>query len=288
MAKRKPGSASKQSDKTKRLKLARNRARKGYCIVAEGDSWFNYIIQKDVIDYLIEPPHKMPIVSVAKPGHMLIDMTYGTEVHEANGKRKRKEDQQITNTLSVVNKYKPKAFLFSGGGNDVAGPELIGYLRHASQNNGKVDWPRVTSLIQDTYGQAYRDLFAKVDEKSPGIQFITHGYTHPFPDGRGAKFPIGRFQVSGPWLGPAFHKMGYVNDTDNFNDIVKMMNLFNDTLQDIASENERFHALDLREIIPINATNYKEWWANELHLKAKGFKAVAGAFAEKMKELGVP
>lgn len=266
--------------KKRTLQLGDRRAERGRCIVAEGDSWFHYIIQKDVIDFLIDK-HKMPIRSVADPGHMLMDMAYGMAIHERKrGKRKALKDQQITQTLAEVQQLQPKVFLFSGGGNDLAGPELLSFLIHKTAEPGRIDWPRIEHLINHTYANAYRHLHRLVNQKRAGIHFVTHGYAHPYPDGRNAKIGLGLLKSFGPWLRPSFHRMGHENDNDNFRDMSRMIDLFNDMLDGLSEELVNFHYVDLRQAIPTTKANYTDWWSNELHPSRDGFIAAADAIAK--------
>lgn len=266
--------------KKQTLRLGHRRAERGRCIVAEGDSWFHYILQKDVIDFLIDK-HKMPIHSMADPGHMLMDMAYGMDIHERKrGKRKAPEDQQITETLAQVTKLQPKVFLFSGGGNDLAGPELLSYLIHKAAEPGRIDWPRIEHLINHTYANAYRHLHRLVNQKRAGIHFVTHGYAHPYPDGRAAKIGLGLLKSFGPWLRPPFLRMGHENNNANFRDMARMIDLFNDMLGGLSNELANFHHVDLRKAIPTTKTNYEDWWSNELHPSRAGFIAAADAIAK--------
>jgi len=277
------GSPAQVALKKKVLQRGAARAKVGQCIVAEGDSWFDYVVQPDLVDHLIDK-HDLPIISVAHHGHILMDMVYGMELDRFS-EREPGDKQQLKTTLDKVEKFQPKVFLFSGGGNDIAGPELMGFLLPAEEKGPKINWPRLQETIDGTYAQAFRRLHAKVNEKRPGIHFVTHGYANPFPDGRSVYLIRGLFEVAGPWLKGPFEAMGYSKEIDNFPDMVRMMGMLNDMLKRLSQQLKNFHYVDLRNAIPTTADNFEDWWDNELHPTQEGFKAGAAELAKTIKPL---
>ena len=96
-------------------------------IVAEGDSWFDYPVELDILDHL-KRDYRYEIFKVAEAGDALENMVYGTEFASNFSRRM----PPIETTLSAIEQYQPKVSLFSGGGNDIAGSELTSYLSHKS------------------------------------------------------------------------------------------------------------------------------------------------------------
>ena len=94
-------------------------------LVAEGDSWFDYLPGLDILDHL-KWEHGYKIKKHSDGGDTLENMVYGTE-YRRNWNRRT---PQINETLDAIKKYQPKVFLFSGGGNDFAGDELDAYFNH--------------------------------------------------------------------------------------------------------------------------------------------------------------
>ena len=97
-------------------------------IVAEGDSWFNYPLKKDIIDYLTEKGYA--IKRFSKPGDTLENMIYGTGYVKKKDRVYHSGALSLQETLNAVRTHKPKIVLFSGGGNDIVGSEIIAYLNH--------------------------------------------------------------------------------------------------------------------------------------------------------------
>lgn len=85
-------------------------------LVAEGDSWFDYLPGRDLIDCL-RVRHGYRIDNFAKAGDTLENMIYGSGIT----RRFERVEPTITPVLWRIQSVKPKAFLFSGGGNDIAG-----------------------------------------------------------------------------------------------------------------------------------------------------------------------
>ncbi|MGL6095167.1 MAG: hypothetical protein ACRC7O_05105, partial [Fimbriiglobus sp.] len=92
-----------------------NRA-KGLVLVAEGDSWFDYPapFRIDLIDELKTLGRE--IVSLAYRGDTLENMVYGT-----GGTDGDLVDPDLTRLAVLTSELKPKAVLYSAGGNDVVG-----------------------------------------------------------------------------------------------------------------------------------------------------------------------
>lgn len=94
-------------------------------LVAEGDSWFDYPVGLDILDFL-RRDFDYEIFKAAEAGDSLENMVYGTE-YKNNYTRKTPE---IEFTLTAIRNFQPRVFLFSGGGNDIAGTELEAFLNH--------------------------------------------------------------------------------------------------------------------------------------------------------------
>ena len=90
-------------------------------IVAEGDSWFDYPLHKDVIDYLIKIGYA--VSKWSKQGDELENMAYNVD--------------GLSNVLSSVSHLQPKFVILSAGGNDVVGQEIIQIQRvHPHRREG--------------------------------------------------------------------------------------------------------------------------------------------------------
>lgn len=243
-------------------------------IVAEGDSWFNYIIGKDIIWWLRHKFHH-EIFEVAYPGATLNHMAYGPDTSEV-GDRDVSAMTQLGETLFTIEEKKPRIVMLSGGGNDIAGPEFIQLLKHANAPQSGANTKVVEGLL-DSFDEAYDVMLEAIDEKLDQLNLqadiIIHGYDLPFPNGEGVG--LGPINFVGPWFHESFSTRGYpISQLDQRRNILEVfMKQFNNRLDAIAKDRPRVHYLNLRGTLPD-----EKLWANELHPKNEGFKRIAEKF----------
>lgn len=234
-------------------------------IVAEGDSWFDYLPGTDLVDCL-RNHHGYYIKNYAKAGDTLENMIYGTGINDDfDG-----TTPSIYRVLRKIDELKPNVFLFSGGGNDIAGDEFASYLNHANSNLSPLRDDYVDYMIHVVFKKYFEDLIAKVSEKSPNTHILTHGYGHTIPTGKGVNFLF--FTFAGPWLRPALTMKRIFDPSQQRAAVDTMIDSYNNMLNDLAQSNEKFHHIDLRGLL-----NPDTDWANELHLKNSAYAKAADA-----------
>lgn len=231
-------------------------------VVSEGDSWFDYKIGTDLIDCL-RRFHGYRIKNFATPGDTLENMIYGTQVN----RNYERVSPQISVVLKRLKKDQPEVFLFSGGGNDIAGDEFISFLHHADSNLGVLKNNFALSTINTNFRKYYQDLISKVLSVSSKTHIFVHGYGYARPSGKGAG--VLGIQFVGPWLRPALGKKGITPETEGKRAIEELIDLYNDMLQALDNENPNFHYVDLRAIIEDSD------WRDELHLQSSAFRLVS-------------
>jgi hypothetical protein len=245
----------------------------GPILVAKGDSWFDYAPGMDILDNLKYYYH-YSIIKLSTAGDTLENMVFGTALGHDNVRLA----SQLDTLVQCVATYQPKAVLFSGGGNDIAGEPLEAYLNH--KDSGILPLLRA-GYMNDVLGGLFQSAYQKLAERiwavRPETHIVTHGYGHPIPDGRAVfNFPFG-FHFIGPWLKPAFCKKDILDQAAAQGIIAQLIDAFNAmlaALQHLYSTNAqgRFHYIDLRqEIKPAD-------WVNELHLSDEAFRRVAAKF----------
>ncbi len=249
----------------------------GERIVAEGDSWFDYRPGLDILDHLKDKDnYNYRIKKFSSGGDTLENMVYGTE-YRPNWNRR---PPQIIETLAAIKKYKPKIFLFSGGGNDFAGHEFDSFFNHADAYPGA----NASSLIREeylnytiftVYKKAYQDLIDKVHAIDPKIHIISHGYGYAIPDGR-AVVNFFNFRFIGPWLRPTFTRKNILNRKDQKELVKILIDKFNEMLEVLSSDNQNFHYIDLRKTIK------EDDWVNEIHPYDYSFEEIAKEFHKKI------
>lgn len=239
-------------------------------IVSEGDSWFDYLPGTDLIDCL-RNQHGYYIKNYAKAGDTLENMIYGTGY---NGSFQR-TTPTIDKVLRKIGQLKPNVFLFSGGGNDIAGDEFASFLNHNSSSLPLLRSDYIDDMINIVFKKYFQDLIKKVAAVSPSTNIVVHGYGHTLPTGKGVEFLF--FNFSGPWLRPALAMKGIFDPIKQQEAVEKMINSYNEMLFDLANSNSKFHHIDLRNLLdPHND------WANELHLKNSAYARIADVIHQKI------
>lgn len=244
-------------------------------IVSEGDSWFNYSIAGfDIIDFLADIDD-FSIVRHATPGDTLENMVYGTDFKSRSFAL---IPPQFNDVLSDIELYRPRFFLFSGGGNDIAGPELESLLNHSSTGLPSLRLAQLDFLVRTTFRETYKFMLDKVWSIDPTVHIISHGYANSIPTGKGVGRILG-FNFAGPWLKPALTKKRILNTAEQIAIITTLISSFNEMLSELENEYANFHAIDFRPEF------FENDWANELHLKNSSFRRAASIFEERIRSI---
>lgn len=244
-------------------------------LVAEGDSWFDYLPGTDLIDCL-RSHHGYSIKNYGDAGDTLENMVYGTKFNKGSFKP---TEPTIYKVLRKIEQLKPSVFLFSGGGNDIAGDEFGSYLNHFETALPPLRIEYIDFMINVVFKKCCIDLISKVSEISPQTHIIMHGYGHTLPTGKGVSF-LG-FSFAGPWLRPALTSKRILKESDQVGAVEVMINSYNDMLSLLDNSTPNFHHVDLRPIIdPHND------WANELHLKNSAYARAADKINDAIRQIG--
>jgi hypothetical protein len=241
-------------------------------VVAEGDSWFDYPPGLDILDNL-KQKYKYKIHKVAEAGDSLENMSFGTKTR----RNFSRETPPLEETLAAITKYKPRVFLLSAGGNDIAGAELESYLNHGDSGLQPLRRDFAKYVFSTVARRAYENIFTRVWSLDSNIHIISHGYGYAIPDGR-AVFNFLGFNFVGPWLRPSFARKNITNTTVAEGIIVELVDLFNAMLKDLDDKHPNFHYLDLRKAIK------RDDWRNELHLYDEDFARIADIFHQEIKK----
>ena len=134
---------------------------KKYKLLADGDSWFDYPLGQDVLDYL-NNYFKHRVIKLARAGSTLNELVYGPGDLLASD-----PSQGTTRLTEVVKKLREvkdlpdqrfDAYLFSGGGNDIAGPEFFSFVNHAASRLTNPNAEVVHGVVSATFQKAYEDM----------------------------------------------------------------------------------------------------------------------------------
>jgi hypothetical protein len=235
-------------------------------VVSEGDSWFSFPGHANTIDHLdAMAKRRMSLLRLETSGDTLHNMVRG----EQRAKLRR-----------LLSNYPVDALLFSGGGNDVVGPELIDFFDYVPDGRSWRDYVRQDAL--DTRIEevkiAYTGLKQLRDQYRPKCVIVTHGYDYARPSGKPTEYWLWPIPVSvtvGPWIQNSLRARN-INAARDQQEVVNLLiDRFNEALATLADA--KFIVLDNRNVLA------KAEWSDELHPTRAGFRKIAKTFYDAVK-----
>ncbi len=265
-------------------------------IVAEGDSWFEFLFFiKDIIDHLSE---SYKIYSLAYGGDWLTNIVY---------------EGRYVEKLSVFN---PDVFLVSGGGNDLVGSDRLGIMVTAKDTCKPAyeDRTKILGCVKELYPEAdntltqkdlddflaaqkhiqpafysfihimklqYMLVFNGIHRKYPEMKIITQAYDYAIPSPKFHGFFISvhrfvnRLLGTGKWLYLPLMINGITDPILQRQLIRFMIFQFNLMFAEIALSNKNVFHIDCRGVAQQDSD-----WYDELHLKSRKFKVISNAYTE--------
>lgn len=236
-------------------------------VVSEGDSWFSYELRGNVIDRLDDPLDSAPnnqqrwaLLRLEQSGDEIVEILSG-------GQRAYLR-QEVFETFEGID-----ALLFSAGGNDIIGPDLLPLLREFEPGDLPVEDRVHRDRLDRRLGQIESLLLELIDlgaETQPDMEIYMHGYDVPERLGEPAR--LVKFRVAGPWILPHFVTRGYRDHPELIREILSyLIDRFNEMLADLARRHERFHHVDVRGVVGND-------WADEIHPNRRAAMRVAECF----------
>jgi hypothetical protein len=241
-------------------------------ILAHGDSWFDYPangniptpVETDIIAHLRTLGNPPPIIlNISHWGDATTD--------EMSRLQQDRLIDALSNSGNWMEKGKPDAILFSGGGNDIAGDRFCIFLNFYKPKEEELNKDRFNGALE-MIKASYLDLCAFRDNYAAGVPIFGHSYDFPIPDGRAICTG-----VIGPWLRPSFEHCGWYDIDANTKAIRDALVEFQQTLQHIADDHKNNFKL-----IPTQKVLQKCDWANELHPYPDGFERLAEIFLKEL------
>jgi hypothetical protein len=237
-------------------------------LVSEGDSWFQFpIYLEDVIDQL---GTEFSIWSVDAAGDTLQNMVI--------------DDAEY---LHALREQRPavRAFLFSGGGNDIVGADRGGnssimQIVRRFEPGRPAEWYLETPAFAQKLGfieGCYRAVLANVAAEFPALPVICHAYDYSIPGAPDdPRDPI----WAGPdqWIGRPMRSLG-ITDPRLQREIVRVMiDRLTQRLQTLCGGNTPGGAFPNAWHVDARGT-VRALWADELHPTDEGYGLVAARFA---------
>lgn len=242
-------------------------------VISEGDSWFSY---SDVIGQLDDPKDSgvakdqraWALLRLEKAGDEVMSILSGA---------------QRSRLREYFERWQLSALLFSGGGNDIIGPDLPPLLRDFTAGAAAADlvqfsrFERRLRQIQD----CYRELLDLLGDARQSCKVFVNAYDYVLPSDQGAEL-LGFIKISGPWLKPALEKRGIPRTL--WPDVIRLLiDAFASAIDQVAAEPRgagRLVRVETRNLV-------KGEWKDEIHPNRKGAKRVAAAFESALEGAGV-
>lgn len=234
-----------------------SRSERPRTILAEGDSWFRYIVRDAIPTYLDQDPLN-EVLNLASPGDEVRDMLSAKQLKRLTKVLKR----------GPTRRRKFDAFIFSGGGNDLLGQGRFRRWLHdyqAGMDPSALINRKALGSILDIVENGYREIISLRDRHSPTTMMYLHSYDFAQPSGEGV---CGK----GPWLKPSLTSRG-VPAGMQFDVVKSFLETFKLKIYRIARTSNNVR------VVPTQGTLNSSEWANEIHPKARGFRKIASKFA---------
>jgi len=242
-------------------------------ILSEGDSWFSFA---DVVGRL-DDPQDLGDPKYQRPWCLLRLERAGDEVMTilSGAQRSKLRD--------YFSRWKIDALLFSGGGNDIIGPDLLPLLRPYRQGMEAHDlvafsrFERRLRQIQD----CYRELLDLLSDAPQDTKVFVNSYDYVVPSDRPVKL-AGIVTVAGPWMLPYFEKRAIPSELRP--NVVKLLiDAFCSAIDQVAAESRGVGRLVRVE----TRGSVQNDWQDEIHPARKGARRVAQVFQAALRAEGL-
>ena len=239
-------------------------------MLAHGDSWFDYPLSGNGLSLtstdLIAQLESMGTIN---PAIMNVSHFGDATSEEMSWPKQQRMLDSLNDPHNWLRGGKPDAFLFSGGGDDIAGNQFCIFLDYAGAGATGLNATR----FQEALGMvqaSYMDLFAFRDRYAPAVPIFGHCYDFPIPNGIHP-------DCAGPWLQPSLNYCGW--DTAQGTAIVKQ------ALMDFRALLVRLAADPANNFTLVETQGFLSPadWANELHPYPQGFKTIAEKFVDALR-----
>lgn len=247
-------------------------------LVSEGDSWFQFpLFLEDVIDQIFDD---FTIWSVDAAGDTLQNMVLN--------------DAEYLQALRQ-NKTEVRAFLFSGGGNDIvgeddAGKSIIAQIIKPFEAGRSPEWYLDTEEFAAKLRfieMCYRTVISNVSAECAGLPVICHGYDYVIPGGGPGDTRHPFWATQDKWIGRAMREDLGIRDHRLQRNIVHLMiDRLNERLKSLCGGNNLNGAFRNAWLVDIRGTVGMRW-ADELHPTDTGFRRVAARFLDVLRSAGI-
>lgn len=233
-------------------------------VLVEGDSWFSFAFRPNVIRH-IDRVSDLSILNLASGGDEIVSIMSGAQ-------KKAIRDALREDFFDF------KLLMFSGGGNDIVGEDLLPLLKRkpsAGTWEDCIHYERLERRIEQIR-YAYLDLIDMRDDHRPDCVIVTHGYDYVIPSRKGVNFGI--FTV-GPWMQPYMEEKRIRRRADQKAIARFLIERLDDMLETLEVQVDKF------VYVRTPGTLRENEWGDEIHPTAEGFGKIADKFIPELQRL---
>ncbi|GJM34981.1 MAG: hypothetical protein DHS20C18_39820 [Saprospiraceae bacterium] len=218
-------------------------------IVAEGDSWFQHPLLKDVIDHLM-PYYNIYCTSTA--GDTLRDYLQKGTFEKA------------------IQQVNPRIFLLSGGGNDILGEGFQYFLNEALEGSSPEKFLNEKFQAElDSLMDIYETMFNHLKKMHPKMHTLVHGYDYVMPGDNPKKGWLGRYLIA--------KNIKSAKDRQCITNYI--LDGFNERLSKLVEPLDHVTYINLRGVVR------DDQWHDEIHPTNAGYQDVAIQFMRAIDKL---
>jgi hypothetical protein len=252
-------------------------------LIAEGDSWFHFpIFLRDVVIQLSQDHLVWPLGAAGDTLHNLVW-----------GPHPKSEPRYVQGLAEWGGKA--RAFLFSGGGNDLIGVEpdgvnaLTKFVKPHEPGRSPVwhiDTPEYARRLV-AFEAGYRHILADVGARYPNLPIVIHGYDYVLP------YPFGRRDRRKPrwvgrdaYFGGVFKHLGIAEHAVQAAIMREVIDTMNAIQRRLAGGNVAGGAFPNTFHVDLRHTLGPHDWADEIHPSNVGYARIADRFRATLRSAG--
>jgi hypothetical protein len=242
-------------------------------VLSEGDSWFSF---SNVVGHLDDPKgtaaardqRAWSLLRLERAGDEILTILSGGQRSKLRG---------------YLSRWPLDALLFSGGGNDIIGPDLLPLLRPWSPGALPADLVAMSRFERRIrqIADCYRELLDILSDAGQTAKVFVNSYDYVAPSNRPVAF-LGVVKLAGPWMIQHFESRR-IPEAERMGVIRLLIDGFCAMIDQIATEPRgagRLVRVETRGLV-------RNSWSDEIHPAREGARRVAKAFEDALRREGV-
>lgn len=253
--------------KIERYKRERRAKSNSVGILIEGDSWFNLPVWVNGSNLVLEIKEqlgdKISILDLSDSGDEAREMLAGGQF------------AKLYNVLTTKG-VSFDAILFSGGGNDLVGPNMLPLLNDGEGKQSAdecINHERLSARIQQIM-LAYEELSWMRNDYESNARIYTHAYDFAKPTGKGIRILV---EVAGKWVKKRLETRGIKTEFHQAV-VTSMLSQFNEQLSAKAQLKRNWTHVPTQGTLQDDSD-----WSDELHPSQLGFQKIAAKFVQALR-----